>query len=428
MSAEVDVIVIGAGAAGLAAARELSRRGCSVTLLEAANRIGGRAFSEEFVPGEWFDHGCAWLVGGETNPFTPIATEHGLSLSTETRPLFTLEHTRLIRNGRRIDAAERKARLAYYEACETAIAAAAEEGRDVPLSAVIPQDPALDQPFRTMIDVSWGDATTDRVSTIDHGTGEGDLGYRVHKGLGTLVAIWGADMPVSLNVTAERIDWSGPQMKVITDKGTLTAKTVLITVSTGVLADERIRFHPPLPDWKQEAINDLPMITENKVGLYLRPGFITDADRAYHATWTDDGLSAKVDTAVTGGNTAVVLFGGPEALSLEKEGPAAMESFATDRLSDIFGSNVRKDVRRSIATGWKGNQATLGSWAAARPGRACQRKRLAQSVDDRFFFAGEATMTGSKGTCHGAYFSGLRAAREIADKIAPAMPEAGLTG
>ena len=414
MTAEIDVIVIGAGSAGLSAAKELSRLGLSYQLVEAADRIGGRAFSQEIAPGEWFDHGCAWLVGGETNPFTRIAEERGITLSTTTRHLFTLEHMRFVRNGTSVDTAERKARVAYFEACEAAISAAAAEGRDVPLSEVIELDEELAQPFCTMIDTSWGGASIAQVSSADHASCEGDLGYRAVQGYGSLVAAWGADIPVSLSTPVERIDWSQSPVRVETNQGTIAGKTALLTVSTGILGSERIAFHPRLPDWKQAAIHDLPMGTENKVGVYFGRDILSDDDRAYYTTWTDQGQAARVDAGVMGLDTAVVLVGGSQAIPLEEQGPLAMESFAIDRLVEIFGSDIRKHVNRCITTAWKSNPFTLGSWAGAKPGRAHQRETLARPIDDRLFFAGEASMIGPQGTCHGAYQSGLRAAQEIA--------------
>jgi monoamine oxidase len=85
MSTHTDVIIVGAGAAGLAAARELAGQGISFVVLEASHRIGGRAYSEEIAPGTWFDLGCAYLELGpnfehcteETNPFIYLAAERG---------------------------------------------------------------------------------------------------------------------------------------------------------------------------------------------------------------------------------------------------------------------------------------------------------------------------------------------------------------
>lgn len=426
MVCDTDVIIVGAGAAGLSAARELARAGLSYRLVEAADRIGGRAYSTEIAPGEWFDHGCAWLVGGETNPFTQIAETLGVTLSTATRPLFTLDHMRLVRNGAPVDAAEREARVTYFRECEAAIAAAADQGRDVALSEVLDLDEELAQPFKTMIDTSWGGASFDQVSSADHASCEGDLGFRAVQGYGSLVAAWGADVPVSLGTPVDRIDWSGTPIRVDTSRGTITGRAVLLTVSTGVLGAGSIGFHPRLPDWKQEAVHDLPMGTENKIGVHLDPGVLSDADRAYYSTWTDAGAAARVDAGVMGLDTAVVLVGGSQAIPLEEEGPQAMEGFAIDRLTEIFGTDIRKHVVRCITTAWKRYPFTLGSWAGARPGQTHQRETLARSVDGRLFFAGEATLIGPQGTCHGAYQSGLRAAREIVGVLGDVDLEAGL--
>ena len=92
MPSESDVIVIGAGAAGLSAAKELTRLGLSYTVVEGSHRIGGRAYSEEIAPGVWFDLGCAWLVGGAVNPFVAIADELGITLSKDKSHLFELEN------------------------------------------------------------------------------------------------------------------------------------------------------------------------------------------------------------------------------------------------------------------------------------------------------------------------------------------------
>ncbi len=99
MSAETDVIIIGAGAAGLSAAKELTRIGLTYTVVEGSHRIGGRAYAEEIAPGVCFDLGCAWLVGGATNPFVAIADELGITLDKDHSHLFLEENHRFQRNG-----------------------------------------------------------------------------------------------------------------------------------------------------------------------------------------------------------------------------------------------------------------------------------------------------------------------------------------
>ena len=110
-------------------------------------------------------------------------------------------------------------------------------------------------------------------------------------------------------------------------------------------------------------------------------------------------------------------FGGRHAVWLEEQGQQAGHDFALDQIANVFGSDIRKSVTGSIVTAWTTHPWTLGSYSCALPGQSHQRKELARSIDDKVFFAGEATMAGLYGSCHGAYFSGVRAAQEIAKAL-----------
>ncbi len=416
MASESDVIVIGAGAAGLAAAKELSRLGLTYTLVEGSHRIGGRPYIKKNEPGVWFDLGCSWLVGDAINPFVAIADKLGIELCQDKSHLFKEENHRFQRNGEPLNDNQRAACLRFYSDTYQAISAAAKKGEDVAVSDVVDLDNEFAPPLLCGIATSWG-KDIDLVSTADFASSTGELGFQALHGYGTLVAAWGADIAVLLNTRVERIDWSGHGVKVTTPKGTIEGRTALSTVSTGILASGDILFSPGLPDWKMEAIHNLPMGTENKMGVHFDADVFGEDGRGHFSTWNDDGNAAKVDVSVMGLNTAVVFVGGRHGVWLEKQGQQACHDFAVDRVADIFGHDIRKHVDRSIVTAWSTEPWTRGSWACALPGQASQRANLQRPVDERLFFAGEATVYGGQGTCDGAYQSGAQAAQEIASQL-----------
>jgi len=137
----------------------------------------------------------------------------------------------------------------------------------------------------------------------------------------------------------------------------------------------------------------------------------------FYTTWNDAGDRGLLEASVNGDNTAIVFAGGRHGIWLEKQGQQAGQDFALDRVAEIFGNDVRKRVTRSIVTAWGTEPWTLGAYSCARPGQAHQRQELAKPIDERLFFAGEATINGSHATCHGAYLSGIRAAAEIAKSL-----------
>ncbi len=414
MATERDVVVIGAGASGLAAAKELIRLGVSCTMIEASHRIGGRAYSEEIAPGVWFDLGCAWLVGGDANPFAGFADALGIELGRSAAYAYKPENHRFVRNGTSLDPDQWADCRCYFVDCHSAIAAGRD--RDVAISDVIDLENGYAAPFLENVATAWG-LDADEVSAADFASSRGELGYPALRGYGSLVAAWGADVEVTLNARAERIDWSGARVSVETSKGTVTARRALCTVSTGILGSGEIRFSPQLPDWKLEAVHGLPMGTENKMGIAFDTDVFGTDGRGHYTVWNHAGDTAKIDASAMGLDVAVVFVGGRHGIWLEKQGPRACHDFAVDRVAEVFGSGIRGHVTRSITTAWSTDPWTRGSWACARPGQAHQRRHLACAIDDRLFFAGEATMIGGQGTCDGAWRSGVRAARDIAARI-----------
>jgi len=414
MSAESEVVVIGAGSAGLSAHKELTRLGITSTVIEASHRIGGRAYSEEITPGVWFDLGCAWLTDGDANPFAEIADGLGIALGRVTWDAYNnSDHHRFIRNGVRLGPEEHAACRRYYAETDNAVEAAAGNGHDAAMGDVMDLESDYAPPYLESIATGWG-VDVDGVSCADNCSSSGQLGYPVPHGYGNLVAAWGADVAVTLNAQAERIDWSSQGVTVETPKGNVSAQRALVTVSTGILSSGEIDFAHGLPDWKIEAINGLPMGTENKMGIAFDRDVFGPQGRGHHTVWSDNSESAKVDVNGMGFNSVSVFTGGRHGIWLEKQGTQACHDFAVDRVAEIFGNDIRKHVMSSITTAWSSEPWTRGSWACALPGQAHQREQLARPIDERLYFAGEATMVGGQGTCDGAYRSGIRAAQEIA--------------
>ena len=418
MKSEVDVVIIGAGAAGLSAAKELAKSGTSFVVVEASHRIGGRGYSEEIAPGVWFDLGCAYLVAGrhadrvedESNPLIDYAFDTGAVMEEYLHP------TRWVHNASLVKDEKLAALKAFYDDCERAIRETAERGADPAISDIIDLDNPYLAPYMDMMAVTVP-KDLDESSTADFYFGvEEHINYNTQRGYGNLIAQWGSDIDVSLNTKVERIDWSGKKVRVETAKGTIQAKCVISTVSNGVLAAQHIDFHPHLPDWKLEAIREVTMGAENKIGIYFEGDVFGPDDAGYYQVWSDDAQGAYVDVNLVSTNIVTVFIGGRFSKWMEQQGADAAREFALDRIADIFGNDIRKSAGRCIATAWVTDPWTLGSYTSANPGQYHQREALPKPLDNKLFFAGEATAR-ANGTVNGAYWSGVRAAREVYETL-----------
>ena len=418
MPTETDVVIIGAGAAGLSAAKELSMLNRSCVLVEASHRIGGRAYSEEIAPGVWFDLGCAYLVSGpdaenhidESNPFLDYAKNHQIVVERYNYG------AQFIRNGMALDSEEMKARAEFYASCKEAIKSSVSRGEDCAISDLIDLDNPYATPYIDMMAVT-APKDLDVASAADFFYGiEEAVDFNALNGYGNLVAQWGNDVAVSLNTKVESVDWSRDAVVVNTTKGALKARCVISTVSNGVLAAQDIDFKPGLPDWKMEAVLGLPMGAENKIGVHFNKDVFGPDDGGYYQSWSDDAHGAYIDVNLMSTNVATVFIGGRFSIWMEKQGPQVAHEFAVDHIANLFGNEIRQSVTRSIVSAWVTDPFVLGSYASALPGQYHQREFLPLPIDNKLFFAGEATAR-ANGTCHGAYWSGIRVAREVAEAL-----------
>ena len=408
---DYDVAIIGAGAAGLSAAKALRERGRRVAVVEGSHRIGGRAYSEEIAPGTWFDLGCSYLHQAQKNPFVGIADELGHEIGRQYGDIFELDNIHKHAHGKPLDAEARSRFNAYIGDCDATIEAAARAGRDVAIAELVD----LDHEFAPLYMATMAELNTldlDETSAADFYAADEGPDFPIRNGYGNLVAAWAADVEVALNHRVERIDCGGPGVRIETVHGTLAARTALCTVSTGVLAAQQIDFEPALPARKLAAIAGLPCGTENKICLYFERDVFGEDGRGFHFAWTD-AVAGGFEASVMGQNTAIVFTGGRQAIWLEKQGQQASEDYALEMVASVFGNDVRQAFGRSICSAWTTEPWTLGSYSCALPGQAHQRAVLAEPVDEKLFFAGEATTVGDHACCHGAFNSGRRAAAEI---------------
>ena len=403
LPSQVDVVVVGAGAAGIAAARRLMRPGLSLLVLEARDRIGGRAFTQR-IEGEGLDMGCGWLHSADDNVLAGRVEAEGLTLDQTPPPwrsqAFDHEMT----------SADQAAFGEAFAAFDQRVAEAATRGEDRPASDFFDPDSRWNA-HMDAISGALNGARFAQVSSLDYDAyGDTGVNWRVREGYGRLIARLGqAAAPVTVTDCAvRRIDRSGPLLRLETSRGELTARIVILTTPNSLIANETVRIDPPAPALL-EATAGVPLGLASKVHMTVRGAADFQPDTQL---WT------RTDTAQTGGYhlrpfgrpMIEAYFGADLAWGLEAEGPAALADFAVAELVSALGSDMRRRLAPVAVSGWGVDPWSQGAYSHALPGHAADRAKLRVSVEDRLFLAGEATAPVYYGTAHGAWMEGERAA------------------
>lgn len=260
MPNDVDVVIIGAGAAGIAAASHLHERDVSTVLLEASPRLGGRAWTVQ-AGMDALDLGCGWLHSAERNPWTHLAKLHGLEID-RSDAAWSRQYLNL---GFSIDdQREARAALAGWEKRLQAVVPHSDRASDA-LSGDAPWNTYI----RTICGFSNG-VSPDRMSAKDYLTYDAACSYRnwrVPTGMGTLISrSLPSHLAVSLSTPVSAIAEAPHGLSIETAKGNIRARMAISTVSTNVLAGDAIRLPNDLSPWL-DAASHLPLGQNEKLFL-----------------------------------------------------------------------------------------------------------------------------------------------------------------
>ena len=409
---EADIVVIGAGAAGIAAARRIMAANRKVVVLEATGQVGGRCLTDSSTFDVPFDRGARWMHNPDTNPMIRLARNAGFDIAAA--PL-----GQKVRIGRRnARAGETEEFLAALVRANRAIEDASRGRADVACASVLPKDLG---DWAGTVEFVLGANTAGKdlkdISVADKARAqERNTGIACRQGLGALIAKLGEQVPLSLSTPASRIAWSGRDVMVETPAGKIAARAAVITVSSNVLTAGNIKFTPEFPKRQLDAAARLSLGSFDRIALQL-PGNPLGLGR-------DDIVIEKSNAARTallfanmgGSSLCSIDVAGSFGRDLSAQGEPAMVAFAVEWLTKLFGSEVAAAVRKSSATQWNSAPFALGAMSSAAPGGQPSRKILTEPVGC-MFLAGEATHETLWGTVDGAWESGERAAEAALRKI-----------
>jgi monoamine oxidase len=429
---DTDVIVVGAGAAGLAAALRLAQCSVRVIVLDGRDRIGGRVLGQTVgsvrVPGEL----GAEFIHGEAPETSALMREAGLTSVSTTDASWTC------RAGGVLEPADDG--IDPGEIFESVRSLVADESVDAFLHR-FDDDPHLrDRAQRARIFVEGFEAADPVLASaraiadelrsgVDSTSSRPVDSYApLFEHLAARCASAGVD--VRLRTTVERIAWEPGNVTIAVngkngDASTLRARCAIVTVPAGVLQQReqatRLSFVPPLPQEKQTAVRGLemghtvrvvlafrtPFWEQVAAGRYRDAGFFRCEGGAFNAFWTQMPLRSRA---------IVAWAGGPRATAMNTMTVQTRIDRARDEFGAMFGERdlARREFEAGATHDWSTDPFACGAYSYVRTGAGNARAVLGAPVDDTLFFAGEATATdGQGGTVSGAFATGLRAAREV---------------
>jgi monoamine oxidase len=361
---QYDVAIVGAGMAGLTAARAIASAGKKVVLVEARQRIGGRIFTDSDL-GFAFDHGAPTVVAPQA---VGAVLVHGKELSKPDYEKYEIQLGEIDKKvelvHQRLPGVDPRLALAYTEPLQV-----------LALGEILRRTPFGPEPAKL------------------------DLKTK---------------LPMMLGRRIVRIDSTNPLVKLVSPSIEVEAKAVIVTVPVGVLAAGMISFAPPLSTAKLTAISALPMAVYDKVAVsFSKQVFDAPADTRIIALV---GQSKIVEARLRpqGQEAGIVFFEGEEAKAMEARGPTAAGAQGLTALAEVFGKEIRASLVGSQSVRWGLDPLARGSWST---GPAAQRAVLALPHHERVLFAGEAT-EGNGATAAAAHASGVRAAKQALTIVA----------
>ncbi|MCA1456435.1 FAD-dependent oxidoreductase [Bradyrhizobium sp. BRP22] len=417
---EADIVVIGAGAAGIAAARRVLAAGRKVIVLEAASQIGGRCQTDSSTFEVPFDRGARWTHNPEANPIVRLARTTGL----EVMPAPAGQKIRIGRRNAR--PGETEEFLAALVRANRAIDDAARRS-DVSCASVLPKelgDWASTTEF--VLGASFTGKDLKEISVVDKARAQDRASATAcRQGLGTLIAKLGEQLPVALSTPADRISWSNRDVVVDTPSGKVQARAAIITVSTNVLAAGKLKFDSDLPKRIGDAVAKLSLGSYDRIALQIPGNPFGLARDDVLIEQSNSTRTALLYANVGGASLCTVDVAGSFGRDLSEQGEQAMVAFATEWLKKLFGSDAVAGIKKSSATRWNASPYILGAMSVAAPGGQAARRALIDPVGC-MYFAGEATHETLWGTVDGAWESGERAAEGALRRIGalPAAPAA----
>jgi monoamine oxidase len=412
LSREADIVVIGAGAAGIAAARRIVAANRKVIVVEASGQIGGRCLTDNSTFDVPFDRGARWMHNPEISPMVRLARGAGLDLAPASPG-------RKIRIGRRYArAGETEEFLAALVRANRAIDEASRGRADVACVSALPKDLG---DWASAVDFVLGANATGKdlqdLSVVDKAHAQdrsSAIGCR--QGLGALIARLGEQIPVSLSTPVSRVDWSRRDVSVATPAGKIAARAAIITVSSNVLAADMIKFDPDIPKRYLDAASKLTLGSYDRIALQIAGNPLGLSRDDVLIEQSNSTRTALLSANIGGSTLCAIDVAGAFGRDLSAQGERAMVAFAQEWLTKLFGSDIGVAVKKSSATQWNAAPYVLGAMSAAAPGGQPSRKVLSEPIG-AVFLAGEATHETMWGTVDGAWDSGERAAEAALRKI-----------
>ena len=423
LSTRASVLVLGAGIAGLAAARALTEQGRSVIILEARNRVGGRMWTDSSL-GVPLDLGASWIHGVNGNPITKLAKQFGV----KTVPTDDENSIMFNADGSEYSDVEWEETESLFEEIYEEVALMQEETEN---------DTSLQDAFDAVLsEYDLSDEQMRRLNyyaylgtSLEYGADMNDLslwewdqdeefgGEEVifPGGYNQITNGLAKGLDIRLETVVKTIRYGDDGVVVETTAGDFVADQAVVTFPLGVLKQASVKFEPPLPESKQSAIQKLAMGVLNKV--YLRFPEVFWDENVETISYLGDVLGEWSDwlsfVPFTGEPVLMAFHGGDKGFALENLSDDVIVAGAMKTLQVMFGESVPEPIGILI-TRWGKDPFALGAYSHIPPFASGEDyDALFEPVDDKLYFAGEATSREYPSTVHGAYLSGLAAAREM---------------
>jgi monoamine oxidase len=404
-TSNIQIPVIGAGVAGLAAARELNRKHMAPVVLEARDRVGGRVLTVHdpltAVPielGAEFVHGVhpdLWRLLREMRvPVVELGGEHWSRDSGGSHPA----NSEWEEIGRVFEAMSRAPEQSFGDFI--AGVSASEDAKRAATAYV----EGFNAARKEQVSVAWLNQEDEASDQID-----GDRSFRILAGYDSVAHHLARDLDVRLSTEVTEIRWNPGDVLLSTSRGSIRAKKAIVAVPLAVLHHGGLRITPE-PTSLSAAQNAIA--TGNALRITFRFGDAKWAKAAPHISFMHGGSDFPVWWTAYPVNTPVITgwAAGPNADALAGRSESELKQIAIESLRKLLGEDPG-EVEAAWVHDWSRDPLALGAYSYVRAGGVSAAEALRNPVENTIYFAGEALAGGHMGTVHGAIQSGIFAAK-----------------